>query len=100
VNLSTENCINDIIFSDRARLETGHPTDGTLTLHRQRHIHYLTHLPLPAVRRHDEILLEVPGERAEEAARMLQEILERIGSQLLHPVPARAQASVLATLAG
>jgi DNA polymerase I-like protein with 3'-5' exonuclease and polymerase domains len=49
---------------------------------------------------HDEILLEVAEEQAEEAARLLQEIMEKIGSQLLHPVPARAQASVLATLAG
>jgi DNA polymerase I len=49
---------------------------------------------------HDEILLEVPEEQAEEAARMLEKIMERIGSGLLHPVPTRAQASVLATLAG
>jgi DNA polymerase I-like protein with 3'-5' exonuclease and polymerase domains len=48
---------------------------------------------------HDEILLEVPEERAEEYARMLQEIMERIGSQLLYPVPVKAEAKVLTTLA-
>lgn len=48
---------------------------------------------------HDEILLEVPEERAEEYARMLQEIMEGIGSRLLHPVPVKAEAKVLSTLA-
>lgn len=48
---------------------------------------------------HDEIILEVPEERAEEYARMLQEIMERIGSQLLYPVPVKAEAKVLTTLA-
>jgi DNA polymerase-1 len=49
---------------------------------------------------HDEILLEVPEERAEEYARTLQEIMERIGSQLLHPVPVKAVAKVMSTLEG
>ena len=48
---------------------------------------------------HDEILLEVPEERAEEYARMLKEIMEGIGSRLLYPVPVKAEAKVLATLA-
>ncbi|NMB86470.1 MAG: hypothetical protein GYA29_09575 [Methanothrix sp.] len=48
---------------------------------------------------HDEIILEVPEERASEYACQLQEIMERIGSQLLYPVPVKAEAVVLATLA-
>lgn len=48
---------------------------------------------------HDEIILEVPEERAGEYAVKLQEIMERIGSQLLHPVPVVAEAKVMATLA-
>jgi len=48
---------------------------------------------------HDEILLEVPEERAEEYARMLQEIMERIGSELLHPVPVKVEVKVRTTLA-
>ena len=47
---------------------------------------------------HDEILLEVPAERAEEYARMLQEIMERIGSELLHPVPVKAEVKILSSL--
>jgi len=47
---------------------------------------------------HDEILLEVPEERAEEYARMLQEIMERIGSELLYPVPAKAEVKILTSL--
>ncbi|MFZ2470997.1 MAG: DNA polymerase [Methanothrix sp.] len=47
---------------------------------------------------HDEILLEVPEERAEEYARMLQEIMERIGSQLLHPVPVKVVVKILSSL--
>jgi DNA polymerase-1 len=48
---------------------------------------------------HDEILLEVPEDRAEEYAHMLQEIMERIGSELLHPVPVKAEVKILDTLA-
>jgi DNA polymerase I-like protein with 3'-5' exonuclease and polymerase domains len=48
---------------------------------------------------HDEIILEVPEGQAEEYARMLQEIMERIGSQLLYPVPVKAKAKVMTTLA-
>ncbi|MCX6678857.1 MAG: DNA polymerase [Methanothrix sp.] len=47
---------------------------------------------------HDEILLEVPAERAEEYARMLQEIMERIGSKLLYPVPVKAEVKILSSL--
>jgi len=47
---------------------------------------------------HDEILREVPEERAEEYARMLQEIMERIGSKLLYPVPVKAQVKILSSL--
>ena len=47
---------------------------------------------------HDEILLEVIEERAEEYARRLKEIMERVGSELLHPVPARAEVKILTTL--
>lgn len=49
---------------------------------------------------HDEIVLEVPEEGAEEAACNLQQIMQRIGCQLLHPIPVRAEGRVLATLAG
>ena len=36
----------------------------------------------------------VPEERAEEYALMLPEIMERIGSELLHPVSVKAEVSV------
>jgi DNA polymerase-1 len=48
---------------------------------------------------HDEIILEVPEERAEEYAQMLQEIMERIGSELLCPVRVKAEAKLLTSLA-
>jgi DNA polymerase-1 len=47
---------------------------------------------------HDEILLEVQAERAEEYARLLKEIMERVGSKLLHIVPVKARVMILATL--
>jgi len=47
---------------------------------------------------HDEILLEVSEERAEEYARRLKEIMERVGSELLHPVPVKAEVKILTTL--
>jgi DNA polymerase I-like protein with 3'-5' exonuclease and polymerase domains len=47
---------------------------------------------------HDEILLEVPEERAEEYAQMLKEIMERIGSELLHPVPVKTEVKILSSL--
>jgi DNA polymerase-1 len=49
---------------------------------------------------HDEIVLEVPEEQAEVAACNLQEIMQRIGCQLLHPIPIRAEGRMIATLAG
>jgi DNA polymerase I-like protein with 3'-5' exonuclease and polymerase domains len=49
---------------------------------------------------HDEILLEVPEDRAEEYAIKLKEIMERVGSQLLFPIPVKAEVKVMATLAG
>lgn len=48
---------------------------------------------------HDEIILEVPEDRAEEYAASLKEIMERIGSQMLYPVPVKAEAKVMRTLA-
>lgn len=47
---------------------------------------------------HNEILLEVLEEWAEEYARMFQEIMERIGSKLLHPVPVKAEVKILSSL--
>jgi len=41
----------------------------------------------------------VPEERAEEYALMLQEIMERIGRELLAPVPGKAEVRVLDCLA-
>lgn len=49
---------------------------------------------------HDEILLEVVESRAEEYARLLKEIMERIGSELLHPVPVKAEVKILTSLDG
>jgi DNA polymerase-1 len=48
---------------------------------------------------HDEILLEVPEERAEEYAVKLKEIMERIGSDLLAPVPVKAEVRIMKSLA-
>lgn len=49
---------------------------------------------------HDEILLEVDEMCAEEYARLLKEIMERVGSQLLHPVPVKAEVKIMASLDG
>jgi len=49
---------------------------------------------------HDEILLEVPVDEAEEYARMLCKIMNRIGSQLLHPVPVTSEAEILSSWGG
>ncbi len=48
---------------------------------------------------HDEIILEVPEGRAEEYAARLKEIMERIGSQMLYPVPVKAEVKVMRNLA-
>ena len=45
------------------------------------------------------IILEVPEEKAEEYASRLKEIMERIGSEMLYPVPVKAEAKVLSSLA-
>jgi DNA polymerase-1 len=49
---------------------------------------------------HDEILLEVDENRAEEYASLLKEIMETAGSKLLHPVPVKAEVRILKTLEG
>ncbi|MDD4650800.1 MAG: DNA polymerase [Methanothrix sp.] len=49
---------------------------------------------------HDEILLEVDEKRALEYAGLLKEIMERVGSQLLHPVPVKAEVKIMASLEG
>jgi len=46
---------------------------------------------------HDEILLEVPEDKAEAYAEMLREIMNRIGSELLHPVPVTSEAKILSS---
>lgn len=46
---------------------------------------------------HDEILLEVPEDEAEDYAEMLCEIMNRVGSQLLHPVPVTSEAKILSS---
>jgi len=43
---------------------------------------------------HDEILLEVPEEEAEEYAKMLCDIMSRVGSELLYPVVVKATAEI------
>jgi DNA polymerase I len=46
---------------------------------------------------HDEILLEVPENEAEAYAGMLSEIMDGIGSKLLHPVPVRSEVKILSS---
>jgi DNA polymerase-1 len=48
---------------------------------------------------HDEILLEVVENRAEEYARQLKEIMEKIGFELLSPVPVTSEVKILSSLA-
>ncbi len=43
---------------------------------------------------HDELILEVPEEKAEEYARMLCEIMDRVGSKLLYPVPVKSEVKI------
>jgi len=45
------------------------------------------------------ISLEEAEERAEEYAGILKEIMERIGSELLHPVSVKAEVKIMKTLA-
>ena len=49
---------------------------------------------------HDELLLEVPEDRAEEYAKMLSEIMNRIGSKVLYPVPVTSEADILSSWGG
>jgi DNA polymerase I len=49
---------------------------------------------------HDELLLEVPEEQAEMYAKMLSEIMNRIGSELLYPVPVTSEAEILSSWGG
>jgi DNA polymerase-1 len=49
---------------------------------------------------HDEILLEVPDDQAEAYARKLCEIMNRIGSELLYPVPVTSEAEILSSWGG
>jgi DNA polymerase I len=49
---------------------------------------------------HDELLLEVPEEKAEMYAKMLSEIMNRIGSELLYPVPVISEAEILSSWGG
>lgn len=49
---------------------------------------------------HDEILMEVPEVEAGSYAKMLEEIMTRVGSKLLHPVPVTAEVEVADSWAG
>jgi DNA polymerase I len=49
---------------------------------------------------HDEIILEVPEEIANEAVAVLKEIMERVGSELLKPVPVVAEVDVIDSWGG
>jgi DNA polymerase I-like protein with 3'-5' exonuclease and polymerase domains len=48
---------------------------------------------------HDEIILEVPAEYAKIYSDMLSTIMVRVGSELLHPVPVKANVKILASWA-
>jgi DNA polymerase I len=49
---------------------------------------------------HDEIILEAPEEMANETSVKLKEIMERVGSELLKPVPVVAEVDVLDSWGG
>lgn len=49
---------------------------------------------------HDELILEVPESMADEIALELKAIMERVGSELLAPVPVEAEVEVLDTWGG
>ncbi len=46
---------------------------------------------------HDELLPEVSEDPAEEYASMLREIMSRLGSELLYPVPVTSEAEILSS---
>lgn len=49
---------------------------------------------------HDELMLEVPEDQAEAYAKMLSDIMNRIGSKLLYPVPVTSEAEILSSWGG
>jgi DNA polymerase-1 len=49
---------------------------------------------------HDELILEAPAAQAEEAAKLLLDIMRRVGSALLDPVPVDAEVEVLDSWGG
>ena len=49
---------------------------------------------------HDEIVLEAPEALAQETANKLLEIMRRVGSELLSPVPVDAEVEVLESWGG
>lgn len=49
---------------------------------------------------HDELLLEVPEDQAEAYASMLSEIMNRVGSELLYPVPVTSEVEILSSWGG
>jgi DNA polymerase I len=49
---------------------------------------------------HDELLLEVPEDKAKEYAKMLSEIMNRIGSRILYPIPVTSEAEILSSWGG
>jgi len=46
---------------------------------------------------HDELMLEVPEDEAEKYAKMLSEMMNRVGSKLLYPVPVTSEAEILSS---
>lgn len=49
---------------------------------------------------HDELILEVPGAQAQEIASRLRDIMRKIGSEMLYPVPVDAEVEVLSSWGG
>jgi len=49
---------------------------------------------------HDELVLEAPEEQAQEVATQLLDIMRRVGSDLLSPVPVDAEVEVLDSWGG
>jgi DNA polymerase I len=49
---------------------------------------------------HDEIILEVPEAQAQEIASILREVMRRVGSELLYPVPVDAEVKILSSWGG
>jgi len=49
---------------------------------------------------HDELILEAPEALAQDMASLLLEIMRRVGSELLSPVPVDAEVEVLSSWGG